>query len=308
MTSLIFLERLATQPPTAPATRPSVWIRLPHPRTGELVYFTLRPDPPHLLEIQRVDNDGCSSWFIDDSVQKGEGRQRWCNVHGRGRGFSFGVFGNADGSLYTASPMDPLFVLLPLLDARRKQTDAAAGQYISLDDLLFSEEYRDLSRIGGIEDLADRLAAVCDTTSPTPDLVCVRLNDEKVVRWMKAKCQRILENFDNYELLDSVRSGEEGLEVEQIKTSRLRVAIRLLSEYLRPCWVEKLQDAYGLKNAQDANDGFVYFDNVLKRPAPKTGSAQSGADAKKAKLTPGQRSLAKANREGMKSITSFFKK
>ncbi len=48
-----------------------------------------------LLEIQRASDDP-SSWFVDNTVQQ-------------------------DGSIYFTTPVDPLFIFLPLLEDSRKQ-------------------------------------------------------------------------------------------------------------------------------------------------------------------------------------------
>ncbi|KAI8907643.1 hypothetical protein PhCBS80983_g02820 [Powellomyces hirtus] len=259
-----------------------ILLQLPHPRTGELVYFMLRPQEPCLLELQQVDGNERTSWFIDNTVQK-------------------------DGSIYAFSPFDPLLLVLPILDARRRKTPETAGSFLSLEDLLHIEEHSEIARLTAIAALPAKLDSICDITSPAPDMQFFRLNDEKVVAWLRAKCDLIVRKFDTYTLLQSLRSGEKLLKEKQVLESRRHVAIRLLGDYLPPSWIVLLKDSYGLKEAPVSE--YVYFENVVKRPlANSNAEQQSVAAVKKAKLNHGQRALAKANKEGMKSITSFFKK
>ncbi|KAJ3151302.1 Ribonuclease H2 subunit B [Geranomyces variabilis] len=269
--------------PSSPSSA-SVLLQLPHPRTDQQVYFLFRPLEPCLLEVQKTDCNGKSSWFVDDAVQK-------------------------DGSLYALSPFDPLLLLLPILHAKRRQTAECAGAFLSLDDLLYDAAAPNLARLGDIPHLEEKLLVVCSVTAPTPDMRFFRLCDEKVVAWMRGKVDRIVAKFASYALLAALASGEKEMEEKLILESRRHVVIRLLGDTLAPMWVAKLKESYGLGETMASE--YVYFDNVVKRPLVASNGAgedNKSAAAKKPKLSHGQRTLAKANKEGMKSIASFFAK
>ncbi|KND02487.1 uncharacterized protein SPPG_09073 [Spizellomyces punctatus DAOM BR117] len=233
--------------------------------------------------MQLVDSEESASWFVDNLVQK-------------------------DGSLYIFSPFDPLFLLLPILEKRRKKTSESPGIFLTLDDLLHDETYISLTRLHGLKNLPEKLLVICDSNVPAPGMQFFRLNDDKTLSWLKAKATRLLTRYNDYQMLERFTSGEKHMDETQKHDSRLRVVIRILGDCLPPSWIEKLRESYGFKDEQEASD-YVYFDNVVKRPLSQKNTADADhPTAKKKKLTVGQRSLAKANREGMKSISSFFKK
>ncbi|KAJ3148051.1 Ribonuclease H2 subunit B [Geranomyces michiganensis] len=275
----------SSSPPAAPLSQESpVLLQLPHPRTDQEVYFLLRAQEPCLLEIQKTDANGKHSWFVNDAVQK-------------------------DGSLYALSPFDPLLLLLPILQAKRRKTAECAGAFLSLDDILYDAARPNLARLSDvIPDLEGKLETVCDVTAPTPDMRFWKLCDEKVVAWLKSKVDRVVARFPSYALLAALAAAEKEMEGKLVLESRRHVAIRLLGDTLAPEWVAMLKESYGL--GETITSEYVYFDNVVKRPLAACNGAgeDKGVAAKKPKLTIGQRSLAKANKEGMKNIASFFTK
>ena len=75
-------------------------LQLPHPATSALSSFVLTPDGT-LLELN-WHKAAYTSWFVGDAVLE-------------------------DGGLYAATPVDPLLVLLPLLERQRGQARSAVS-------------------------------------------------------------------------------------------------------------------------------------------------------------------------------------
>eukprot|EP00466_Bigelowiella_natans_P010119 jgi/Bigna1/144757/aug1.91_g19465 len=128
---LIFPQK----PPDAKSIQP-VFLR--HPKYGSKVQY-LRSKGV-IFELQKVSTD-TGSWFIDDSVEP-------------------------DGSLYVATKVDPIFLILPhLIDARRaKKAKVSRG-----------------------------LKSICEVRDGWDDKV-FRISDEKTMTWLKAKVERIKAN------------------------------------------------------------------------------------------------------------------
>ncbi|KAI9096502.1 Ydr279p protein family-domain-containing protein [Phlyctochytrium arcticum] len=168
-----------------------VLIQLPHPRTGQASCYIIRPSEPCLLEVQQADGKA-HSWFISNYVQ-------------------------ADGSFYTFSPMDPLFLLLPILEKHREKTTETAGRFLSLDDLLHDEICTSLAKLADIPTLGHRLHSISDTSTVPSGDVFYRLNDEKVVAWLQAKAKKLLGNFDTYAFLENSVLGLKDLDESQLK-------------------------------------------------------------------------------------------
>jgi ribonuclease H2 subunit B len=89
-------------------------VKLPHPtRVEEYVQYLISDDT--LFELQVLNGNLNSSWFIDDVIHK-------------------------DGSLYVATPIDPLFLLLPLLVQHRKKSADYRGYFCTLEQILSQTE------------------------------------------------------------------------------------------------------------------------------------------------------------------------
>ncbi|RUS32993.1 Ydr279p protein family-domain-containing protein [Jimgerdemannia flammicorona] len=144
-------------------------IRIPHPRTGLPVRYMIQDGA--ILETQKIDPADKRSWFIDDSVQR-------------------------DGSLYLMTPIDPLFIAIPMLELARKKSSESPGVFLTLDHLFDNPDNPSVARLATLRGLDASLAHVCDikgrilASRPTEIAqgMCVyRLNDEKVVTWLRLK-------------------------------------------------------------------------------------------------------------------------
>ncbi|KAI8918886.1 ribonuclease H2, subunit B [Entophlyctis helioformis] len=249
-------------------------LSLPHPLDGLPAAFLLVPSGLHRLAHE------FKSWAIGDSLI-------------------------VDGSLHVASPFDPLLLLLPILDLQRTKTAESAGRFLQRSDLIYSQDFP------GLERLADSmhtsiLARICDVQEIEGISTFFRLNDDKALAWLKAKVDRVAANADKLEAFEPLMRHYAQAERVAVKQ---RLAFDSVAEYLNEKWASLLKTHLGLVDDAQSSGPIVYFDSSAhsKRSGDSKELSASQPSAKKAALSKGQRSIAKASKTGMKPLTSFFK-
>ncbi|CAM9323267.1 unnamed protein product [Choristocarpus tenellus] len=310
-----------------------------HPRTGDHTRFMLVGQD--LLEIQasRPRDHEQASFFIDQSVQ-------------------------ADGTVYTATRVDPLFLLLPVLKKH-------ATKWCPLDQALAEADCGGLKGLRHLD--ASKLCDVNDRLGP--ETILYRLNEDSVLTWLTSKVERAAARFQ--EIADEAEAAARaagggiagfaagfatlqetgppcvdkekreggkgaiggdcgggihlGLEVGQgsekgakVGTLCTQQALEVVSEYVADEWVDRLAECFrtersvlfGGKDPPSKKRKGVWeetaeSDRILEfthgTGSGGKGKAEPAASTKSKAQTAGQRSLAKVNKKGMKSITSFFK-
>ncbi|RKP05960.1 ribonuclease H2, subunit B [Thamnocephalis sphaerospora] len=256
---------------------------LPHPRTGERIQFAL--DGPMLLEMQRMAPDAAASWLVDDSVQQ-------------------------DGSIMMFTPVDPLFILLPVLETCRRRKGDSAGVFCALDDLL--QTIPGLSVLARVKQLEQKLGRVCDVQAVPGHGNVYRLNDSKVIGWLQRKVNRIVSKFAGFATLvqmERVYYAEPGVQdnVGLQQAIRVWLAITVVDDYLNQAWRDRLRTAY-----ESTLEPVVA---LLKRRKRVAAAAQNASLAKAASTTgtrKGKTAAAAArgkkpvNTKGMMSLRSYF--
>jgi ribonuclease H2 subunit B len=273
--------------------------QLPHPRTGQLARYVISGDKQQVLEVQKIYAKP-SSYFIDDNVKE-------------------------DGALYSATPTDPLFLLLPRLEKLRNKTKsdkAPNGSYTPMHELYMDLEQPNYSHLKDVKG-AD-LELLCDVEDMGDDKY-VRLNDEKVVLWLRAKLNQIADLFELSTKatqlgLSLVRAQVEGYMASKHDTLShdqvLHIAAGLLGDYIALPWLVKLKSCY---NAFDTKAAFL----VPASPATPGGGGSrkrksmfddldededgdNKTPTKKRRTSLAQSQLAKTDTSKMKKLTSFF--
>lgn len=143
------------------------------------------------------------------------------------------VFGNyiiKDGNLRLASRLDPLFLLLKLFEQKDHM-------YYGLDDLLSVPEFPDLSRISTVF-TREKLDLICDINQEIQDDLFVRVNQIKLLEWLKTKVSKI---------------------------SDTDYATRLLSDYLSQKLLKELRTHLGLKDMKESNENYYTDQIVIKK-------------------------------------------
>ncbi|KAL6052754.1 Ribonuclease H2 subunit B [Balamuthia mandrillaris] len=284
-------------------------ISLPNPRSSRLSRYMIANGT--LLELQRLKREE-GSWFRDSSII-------------------------SDGSLYMATPVDPLFLLLPLLEKNRKQSAENVGYYCTLEQILVEDNkvpaYQHLLRF---PNLTTALSAIC-IVKEVSDLVLYCLNDEQVIGWLKCKMERLERELSGTMFYERVtrtlsggsraahyvpRRGTDAPTSEREKGQIRMAAIGFLSEYLSAAWTTKLYQAYGLEEPAPEK-GQLQKSGTTSSLSPRSKTTESGfgfgsltnnsnnkeaAKQQTSRLTPLQKRLEKVDKRGMKTMDSFFQK
>lgn len=205
-----------------------------------------------------------------------------------------------DGALHLATPVDPLFLLLPALEKASE-----GGSFCDLEHCL---ECWGAGAAGGAAAAAaanhDQLRCLCDAKEAGGQRY-YRLNEAKVLAWLKIKVNQAKT------ALTATAAG-----FAQMEDSGLTVyAAGLVGEYLSSEWSAKLEGALGLPKEGDAGaatsgpappppyDGYELPDQAKKarfdpKEAARAKAAVARAEARAAK--------AKKEAAGMRKLSSFF--
>lgn len=258
---------------------------LPHPKDGQTARFLWRDE--QFYEVQRSYR-APSSWFIDEYVEQ-------------------------DGSLYVASKVDPLYLVLPLLKAKRREGDKGPeheGYFCSLADVLAETSHPQLRLVAKCAGMPDQLQHVCEVKQGWDEPV-YRLHDERLLQWLRAKTERVVTAiFGKTKLAPLGVDGADPSSESEVKrrATVLKMALGFVSEYLSEELFDTLCSSYGLsskeifavpkpKNDEEDGDG----DEEMADPGKKK---DTPSKAKKRKSA-ASKQLEKAAK-GTKSIKSFF--
>ncbi|KAI7876064.1 hypothetical protein K492DRAFT_210589 [Lichtheimia hyalospora FSU 10163] len=250
-------------------------IQLACPRTGKPSLYLHDAERGMLYELQKVVGPGRKAcWLIDDQLHK-------------------------DGSIQFISPIDPLFIALPILHRAREQSE---GKFRTIDDIFGCEQDMQHQKLLQLANFEVQLAHVCDTRDVTSDLRAYRLNDDKVLVWLTKKMERLLPTTP-FLVTDDIKE-------DQKQDVYRQEAVYLLAKYIPESQIKALLQHLGIEEIKEETaDIATYFvDNTasyfgVSHSMPK---APEVANTPKRPETP--RSLAKVNTRGMKPLTSFFKK
>ncbi|KAH8547705.1 ribonuclease H2, subunit B [Umbelopsis sp. PMI_123] len=281
----------------------SVSIQVPHPRTGEPSRYVLQQNGV-MLEVQKVEAEHKQSWLIGNSVQK-------------------------NGILYMMTPIDPLFLLLPVLASLRKKSAESHGRYVQYDSIFSDadddQRYQSLHHLAVIPRLSEQLGHLCDQQEYIKGEYAYRLNEDKALKWLQLKVQVVADNIEKMPvLLQFINEQLFGIDAPQMDTNIRNDAytwagIQVVSEYVTEAWQETLSKSYRLTNLEKQveehkkkqamqYENYVTHDPTEFAKAKREASDLSDQGSKKPKLSAGQKTLAKANIKGMKSLTAFFAK
>ncbi|GAA0161188.1 endoribonuclease [Lithospermum erythrorhizon] len=136
------------------------FLSLRHPKSGNPTCYLLSNGL--LQELQWL-KQSYGSWFLGEYV---------CE----------------DGRLYTATPVDPVFILLPIFDAARLKKQDDLGKFRQLEEILYVDSYPEYRSLLSIADRS--MEVVCDVKE-SGSIKFFRLNDAKVLRWLCYKVQRV---------------------------------------------------------------------------------------------------------------------
>ncbi|KAJ7045731.1 ribonuclease H2, subunit B [Mycena alexandri] len=292
------------------------FLRLPHPRTGIpslfLPYYPQKHDGPKrdsILEVQAVAPTHARSWFIGQEVV-------------------------ADGKLLVMTPIDPAFLLIPILQsvypentansvfrpadeifddaaANLEESSTAAGDKDA--SVIVSKE--DVLRFTSMECCKNALKRVCDVKEITEDITVYRFSQEKVVEYLRVKVQRLstpetvevsrtmVRNLAKDGLMED---GKENL----LGVGRVRAACDLVAQYIPPEIRSLLTASYDFtpldahfKSIEDESAALAVDKPVKAKSAPVVVDKK-----RKPGTSQGVEKLKKAKTGGMAKLSTFFAK
>lgn len=184
---------------------------LPHPKYDRGARYLIRGTT--IMEIQRTAQHP-SSWFLGNYLE-------------------------SNGSFFVCTPVDPLFLALPLLFKARNKTKDQQGLFIELPQILKNEQFPEISMLQPL--LEDKLLGlVCDIKDGWNSNV-FRLNDDKLTTWLKAKTSRLRTVLQSHPSFDSTYLRD----AEKEKQATIS-AVGMLSEYLAQDILKILMDEFSI--------------------------------------------------------------
>ncbi|KAI0318395.1 ribonuclease H2, subunit B [Amylostereum chailletii] len=283
------------------------FLRLPHPRTSASTLFL-----PHVisstssskykwrvLEVQSISPPNPRSWFLNEGEVI------------------------ADGKMLIMTPIDPTFLLLPLLLAA-KPADGSAGLFQPLDDIFDGLEPKlntklpengspsvtqeDISILASLDCVAGAMRRICDVQDIAPEITVYRWSEDKAIEYLQSKVARLSTQAVCEISRTITRSlAKDGLmddgkeQVLQRTFHSIDLHAALLAKYdfaALDAHMQLLQDEFAAQVAANA---------PKERTKAETSMAEDGKK-RKAKASQGVEKLKKVNVSGMAKISSFFQK
>ncbi|XP_057525207.1 uncharacterized protein LOC130804689 [Amaranthus tricolor] len=185
-------------------------LSLRHPKSGNATNYLFLNEALHELQCFKESH---GSWFLGEYV---------CE----------------DGSLYISTPVDLVFVMLPIFEDGRMKKGDDAGKFRQLDEILFIDGYPGYQHLLPV--LEKSINIICEVKE-IGSTKFFRLNDSKVLAWLCAKVDRLKKTLlaldKNYAAQDDKHT--------------LAEAVSILGEYLKDePWMELLCNHLRL-NLQD---------------------------------------------------------
>ncbi|KAI0344673.1 hypothetical protein BDW22DRAFT_1354793 [Trametopsis cervina] len=298
------------------------FLRLPHPRTGVpslfLPYELRDAKQTSILEVQMIAPPNQRSWFLSEGQ----------------------VLEN--GNLLMMTPIDPAFLLIPLLQTTIPLNGGTAT-FRPLDDVIdlavekmtLSPPYppdpkdpttrisqKDIRTFLSLDCAHSAMKRVCEVKEITSEITVYRYSVEKVISYLKIKVDRL----NNPELFETSRTlvrtlAKDGLmedgKEQLLEAGRLKSACDLVCQYAPTTIRSALLAAYDFASFD------LYMKSLQDEAASLAAAEMSKAEAKESKGAKGDKSgdkkrkgpakgsvgvekLKKANTRGMAKLSTFF--
>ncbi|KAM6502018.1 Ribonuclease H2, subunit B [Amanita muscaria] len=284
------------------------FLRLPHPRTGIASLFLpisghneVSNDVLHMLEVQAVAPVEARSWFLKGEII-------------------------SDGKLLVMTPIDLVFLLLPILQAYedkyenhfRQMDDIFEDAARKIENSVSNDQVssRDILQFASFQCTKDALQRICDVKEVTPDIIVYRYNPNKVVEYLKKKVTYLTASpiIDGSKTIirSLAKDGlmEDGNE-QLLEVGRIRAACEVLGQYLPTNTRSALFASYDFR-ALDAHIKTIRAEITAppesKKQVSAKGTQPSEDKKRKSKASNGVEKLKKANVSGMAKLSKYFTK
>ncbi|KAK7154190.1 hypothetical protein R3I94_007524 [Phoxinus phoxinus] len=261
------------------------FIKLKNPATGSSSLYLFSCGDLSVYEVKAFSED-FRSWFIGQTVQR-------------------------DGRLLYVTSIDPLFLILPYISSV-----ATEGKFQPVKQMVMDEDYPGCTRLLQCKQGLDSLHHVADEKEGGGQKFH-RYNHEKTLEWLKKKVQRTVSTLKKSNI--SVGGGVKSSTFVRVKQEDateedyLRYAHGLISEYISEDLSKdllkylQLPEISSPKETEPPSKKRKLSDKPVEAGEDYT-KFNSGDFARKPpkKMTAAQKSLAKVDKTGMKSMAAFF--
>ncbi|XP_057434636.1 uncharacterized protein LOC130727504 [Lotus japonicus] len=228
-----------------------------------------------LLRHPKTGN-GTQYLFVNGALQE---LQWFKNLYGS---WFLGDYTCEDGRMYLSTPVDPVFIMLPIFEeARMKKRDGDLGNFRQLDEILYIDGYPGYHQL--MSTVENCMQVVCEVKE-VGSLKFFRLDDSKVLRWLCYKACQLKQTLPKLDKNYAVQSEKDTL-VD---------AVSILGEYLKEePWLQLLCNHLKLNllevtgrtqvNTEESSAG-LYNESQEPNDEKKAPIAKKGRQAKKTKL------------------------
>jgi len=204
-----------------------------------------------------------------------------------------------DGGLYYCTPVDPIFIFLPIFEAARMSNGNDPGKFRQLDEILYIEGYPGYQQLMSVA--GHHMEVVCEVKE-VANMKFFRLDDSKVLSWLCCKVHNLKEVFPklgkNY--------------AAQAEKEQLKEAVQMIREYLKDKpWLTLLCKKLQLDLNEIINDvttktseASFYADSCPAPARPSEGKEANGS-AKSSKGRPAKKPKTEV---GSKNIKDMFRR
>ncbi|KAG8383066.1 hypothetical protein BUALT_Bualt05G0146000 [Buddleja alternifolia] len=168
------------------------FLPLRHPKTGNTTCYLYNDG---VLQEVHWFKQSYGSWFLGDYV---------CE----------------DGRLYTATPVDPVFIFLPIFEEARMKKGDDPGKFRQLDEILYIHGHPGYQSLSSIAEKA--MQVVCDLKE-VGSTKFFRLNDLKVLQWLCYKVDQLKQTLPTLDKNYAARDEKD----------TLFDAVSIVGEYLK---------------------------------------------------------------------------
>ncbi|XP_068785997.1 ribonuclease H2 subunit B isoform X1 [Struthio camelus] len=282
---VLIAPEAATDLPKTPDGE-SLFTKLRNPSTGEATLYLFNSGAQQLFEV-KVFQEEYHSWFIGQTVQQ-------------------------DGRLLFVTPMDPLFLILYYLI----KADKEKGKFQPLNQVVLDSEYPCCSLLLKCTDVKQSIHHITEEKEIGSQKFH-KYSQEKTLKWLKKKVNQTVKALksSNVTVGERVQSATfiSGKQTTDAEEDYVRYAHGLISEYIPEDLSKELSKYLELPELTspalepplkkrklsdvpvEAEDDYTKF-NSSNLKNKKANSKMSAA----------QKALAKVDKSGMKSISTFF--
>ncbi|XP_031736472.1 ribonuclease H2 subunit B isoform X3 [Cucumis sativus] len=180
----------------------------------------------------------------------------------------------SDGRLYSATPVDPVFIFLPIFEEARMKKGDDLGKFRQLDDIMFINGYPGYLHL---LPLAEKFMQVVCEVKEVGSSRFFRLDDSKVLAWLYHKVCQLKRTLCTLDKNYAAREEKE----------TLCDAVSILGEYLKDQpWLKllcdhlKLNFAEATRKASDSERAPTSIENNFDSISQDKSGSRSGSGAK----------------------------